>query len=514
MQLRPHQVLAVEMLRHSLRHGNKRPILAAPCSFGKTITAAYILAEAAKKGKRGIFICDRVKLVQQALEAFDREGLRVGVMQGAHERSNPGAPIQIASMQTLARRKSPDFDLAVVDECHTHYKSLQALMDRYTAVPFIGLSATPYSKGLGVAYDDLVVPITPEQLLDQGYLCPVDYYGGQEVDVSQIGLRGLTTGGTDYDPKQMATAIEDDGSLVGAIVENWLKYGKGRQTIAFTPSIKHSKTLVDTFNAAGIPAAHIDGYMDDEERQILYQAHDEGEFQILSCSRLLNTGYDAPGVSCLIDCFPTKSLIAFVQRAGRIMRTAEGKENAVYLDHAGNVARHGFAECIVPDSLDDGEKAFSERKQTEERKEKDPRDCPQCHRKMVGIRCKCGYEVPIREVLETDGSELKALRKTNRETPVQEKERWFSELLVYGSSRGYSEGWAKHKYREKFGVWPNRIQQNHNVVELSRDVEGFIKHQAIKWRMRNERLNGKRVPGSGAGQKAAATMAAARREAG
>jgi len=133
---------------------------------------------------------------------------------------------------------------------------------------------------------------------------------------------------------------------------------------------------------------------------------------------------------------------------------------------------------------------------------------------MVGIRCKCGYEIPIREVLETDGSELKSLRKTARETLTREKKRWYAELLVYGSSRGYSDGWAKHKYREKFGVWPNKLQPDQNVTELSRDVEGFIKHQAIKWRMGNERRNGKRLSGSRAGQKAAASMAAARREAG
>jgi len=105
MQLRPHQEKAVEMLRDSLRRGKTRPILAAPCSFGKTITAAYLLSEAAKKGKRGIFICDRIKLVQQALNAFDAEGLDVGVMQGSHERSNYRAPIQIASIQTISRRK-------------------------------------------------------------------------------------------------------------------------------------------------------------------------------------------------------------------------------------------------------------------------------------------------------------------------------------------------------------------------------------------------------------------------
>jgi superfamily II DNA or RNA helicase len=478
MQLRPHQEEAVEMLRDSLRRGKTRPILAAPCSFGKTITAAYLLSEAAKKGKRGIVICDRIKLVQQALAAFDREGLDVGVMQGMHERTNYRAPIQIASIQTIARRKHlPEFDFAIVDECHVHYKTTQYMMERYTAVPFIGLTATPYSKGLGLAYNDLVCPITPTELLEGKYLTPVTYYGGASVDVSNIKGRALKTGGSDYDPLALGKATEDDQTLVGDIISNWLKHANGRQTIAFSPSIKHSRDMVDQFNAAGIPAVHIDGYMDDEERQVIYRAHDEGEFLVLSCSRLLNTGYDAPKVSCLIDCFPTKSIIAYVQRAGRIMRTAEGKEDAIYLDHAGNVGRHGFAEDIEPKALDTSEKGFSEKHQTKEKKEKKAHDCPQCYRKFTGMRCVCGYTHPIKDRLETDGSELKRLERKNR---VQlSRGDWYGQLALYAHYQGYKRGWAAHQYRKKFGAWPERITPS-PCKEISPEVMGFIKHQQIR----------------------------------
>ena len=479
MKLREHQELAVEMLRQSLRKGNKRPILAAPCSFGKTITAAYLLSEAVKKGRRGIFICDRVKLVQQALEAFDSQGLHIGVMQSNHERTDYTAPIQIASIQTIARRPHiPEFDFAVVDECHVHYKTTQKMMDRYTAVPFIGLSATPYSKGLGNAYDDLILPITPSTLLDRGYLTPVKYYGGASIDTKGVRGRALQTGGTDFDPNQLAKATEEDVTLTGDIIKNWVKHAEGRQTIAFSPSIKHSRDMVDQFNAAGIPAVHIDGYMDDEERQIIYQAHDRGEFLILSCSRLLNVGYDAPKVSCLIDCFPTKSLIAYVQRAGRIMRTAEGKEDAIYLDHAGNVNRHGFAEHIVPDSLDRGDRQFTEKRQAKKEKTSKPKDCPQCFRKFHGVRCACGYVLPFKERLKTDGTELKELKPKQKELPL-DRGRWLSELALYAHRKGYKTGWAAHIYRQKFGTWPNRVTPQ-RVSEVSPEVMGYIKHIQIR----------------------------------
>ena len=124
MELRPHQEKAVQMLRESIARGNKRPLLAAPCSFGKTITAAYILKSALEKGKRGIFICDRVKLVQQSLEAFDRHELPFGVIQGIHELNDQTKPIQIASVQTLARRRQVDFDIAIVDAPRARERNL------------------------------------------------------------------------------------------------------------------------------------------------------------------------------------------------------------------------------------------------------------------------------------------------------------------------------------------------------------------------------------------------------
>ena len=482
MNLRPHQEHAIDLLRDSLRRGKRRPMLAAPCSFGKTITAAALLKSALDKGKRGIFICDRIKLVSQTLKAFDKQGLPFGVMQGNHELTDPRQPIQVASIQTLSRRRTmPEFDFAIVDEAHTHYKHLTTMMEAYNNVVFVGLSATPMSKGLGKHYDDLVVPITTEELLNLGYLCPVEYYGGRELNTQGIQVKALPTGGTDFDPKMLGEAAEKDVKLTGDIVTNWVKHGWGRQTIAFSPSIKHSKGLVEEFKKFGIPAAHIDGYMDEADRQRLYAAHDAGEFLILSCSKLLNTGYDAPSVSCLIDCRPTKSKIVFVQTAGRIFRTAPGKEKAIYLDHSGNIQRHGFPEFITPSELDDGSKRFSEDRQVR-KKEKKVNSCPKCQLKMTGPKCVCGFEFKQTEEMYTDGTELvKLQKKSNKTYSPERKAEFFGELLHYAETRGYKRGWASVHYRDKFGVWPNQIEPA-KVSGLSEEVTNWIKHQNIKAR--------------------------------
>ena len=481
MELREHQIKAIEMIRNSFQQGNRRVMLAACCSFGKTITAAYMMKSAAASGRRVIFLADRVKLVEQTMDAFEAMGLDFGVIQADHWKTDPRKQIQIASIQTIARRRRPpEFDFAIVDEAHTPWKTVTELMERYSNVKFVGLSATPYSKGLGKFWDDLVVPCTAAELLEKGYLAPVRYYGGAHVDTRGMKAKSLPTGGSDYDPTELARATEEDQKLTGDIIRNWLEHGEDSQTVAFSPSIKHSKYLVEMFRAAGISAQHIDGYTDEKTRAELYRGHEAGEFKILSCSKLLGVGYDSPQTRCLIDCSPSRSAIAYQQRAGRIQRLHDSKEYAIYLDHAGNVARFGYAESMNVSELDDGERKFAEKNQIEKKEKKDAtvRECPRCKLIMMGLRCSCGYELTITERLESDSTMLVRIDDKPAKASKGEKAMWYSNLLRYSRQKGWRDGWAAHKYRKKFGVWPKGLSVNLKA-EIVPEVANWIKSQQI-----------------------------------
>ena len=270
------------------------------------------------------------------------------------------------------------------------------------------------------------------------------------------------------------------------------------------------------FNKSGIPAEHIDGYMPDEERQILFREHDEGKFKVLSCSRLLNTGYDAPSVRCLIDAFPTKSITQYVQRVGRVLRLHEDKEFAIVLDHAGNVDKLGFAEDVVPEELDQGEKKYSERNQVKkDQKERDTMDCPMCYQIMKMPSCECGYEIPIKMIVEYDNQILRELtRHTPEEIAAYEEEKrqealrewrnliasreeaynnvvgiadrakieWLAQFQSYGRAKGYKPGWAQYKYKDKFRVWPTYEQQREAgyYAIVTQEVKDYITHTIIK----------------------------------
>jgi DNA repair protein RadD len=483
MELREHQQKAIDMIRESFQRGNRRVMLAACCSFGKTIVAAHMMKCASEKDRplRVIFMADRVKLVSQTMDAFEAVGLDFGVIQADHWLTDSRKKVQIASIQTLARRKrQPEYDFAIVDEAHTPWKTVIDQMERFSNVKFVGLSATPYSKGLGKYWDDLVVPITAAELLEKGYLAPVHYYGGARIDTKGIKARALATGGSDFDPKDLARATEEDGQLTGDIIRNWQEHGENSQTVAFSPSIKHSKYLAEMFRSAGISAQHIDGYTDEKTRAELYQGHEAGEFKILSCSKLLGVGYDSPQTRCLIDCSPTKSAIAYQQRAGRIQRLHDSKPYAIYLDHAGNVSRFGYAESINVLELDDGERRFAEVNQIKKKEKKDAtvRDCPRCKKILIGLRCSCGYEISITQRLESDSTMLVRLNEKPKAPTKEQKSIWYSNLLRYSRQKGWKDGWAAHKYRQHFGVFPKGLFVNVGA-EIVPEVANWIKYQQI-----------------------------------
>ena len=92
--------------------------------------------------------------------------------------TDAGQPVQVASLQTLQRRRLPQADIVIIDEAHRWFGFLGKWMSmpEWQRVPFVGLSATPWTKGLGKHYDDLIVAATTADLIDKGFLSPFRVY--------------------------------------------------------------------------------------------------------------------------------------------------------------------------------------------------------------------------------------------------------------------------------------------------------------------------------------------------
>lgn len=184
MNLWPHQLTAIDLIWRSMAAGHRRPVLMMATGAGKTKTAAAIVKRALAKGKRVVFVVPARELIDQTVAAFRKEGiLEIGVIQADHPETDPTRQVQIASAQTLARRALPAADLVIVDEAHRIQRRVFEWMKLCPKLPFIGLSATPWTKGLGKHYDDLIIGATTQQLIREGYLSPFRVFAPSHPDL-------------------------------------------------------------------------------------------------------------------------------------------------------------------------------------------------------------------------------------------------------------------------------------------------------------------------------------------
>lgn len=452
MKLFEDQELGLNMIIQAMRQGFKRPMFMGPTGYGKTVVMGEIIKRAVAKGNPVAFIVDRLTLVDQASAHLDAIGIDHGVIQSNHPRTDYSKMVQVISAQTLARRKPWEFKLGLVDEAHCMHKGVLNLMKDWDNIPFIGFSATPFTKGLGNHYDTLIKPITISELIENNRLVDADAFGPSKPDMT-----GVKTTAGDFNQKQAAERADQDG-LIANIVETWQKLANDRQTICFATNVAHSEHIVKRFQDAGVAAVHIDAYTDSQERREAISKFKTGEVRLLSSVGVLTTGFDAPNAEVAILARPTKSLSLHLQMIGRILRMAPGKPKGLILDHAGNIERLGFHTDSTPDELDDGKKQESKLERLE-KEEKLPTTCPQCFALKPAnthICPYCGFAHKKPSNVEEREGELKKLqRKTNKNMSLDEKIEFMGGLKWYANQKGYKSGWVAHKYEEKTGVWPN-----------------------------------------------------------
>ena len=345
-------------------------------------------------------------------------------------------------------------------------------------VPFIGLTATPWAKGMGSEgrWDKLIIGTTTEELIELKHLSDFKCYAPAHPDLS-----GVKTKMGDYEMKGLGDAM-DKKHLVADIVSTWLERGEGRSTICFAVNRVHAKHIEMQFKDAGVAVEYMDAFTDLEDRAAIVERFGRGETRVICNVGVLTTGFDAD-VRCIILARPTKSEILYTQMIGRGLRTAEGKDHCLILDHSDTTMRLGFVTDIHKSSLHDG----SANRDTVEKKVPLPKECSQCHflKPPKSVKCPaCGFQATPQNKVETQNGELHELGRNKimkMEPPKpQDQQRWYSEFLRYADLRGYKNGWAYYAYQDKFKVPPPRWLMPHMSQMISPEVASWIKSRNIR----------------------------------
>lgn len=414
ISLRPYQAGDVESLRDGFRAGHRRQVLVLPTGGGKSECAIHIIKESQNKGKTAWFIVDRVSLLDQTSERFSLYGIDHGIIQADHWMTDLSKPVQIASAQTLARRKIGWLpDLIVVDECHINYASTRALIEQATKSKVLGLTATPFTKGMAGDWEGLVNSITTNQLIAQGFLVPLkikacvapEMKGAKkkftgEYEDEEAGIRGI--------------------KIIGDVVQTWIEqtqkhFGGPVKTIVFSPSVAHGDELCRQFAEAGYNFQQI-SYLDledDKKSNIAEFRKPDSEIDGLVSCAVLTRGFDVPDILCGISCRPyRKSFSSHIQEMGRVMRIFPSKDFGLWLDHSGNII--SFADDTAwlfeygVDSLETGQTKDSEVREPDE-KTKEKYFCTQCGTQVSPIAkvCPaCGHARPNHSSVEVIEGEL------------------------------------------------------------------------------------------------------------
>lgn len=463
---RHYQIDAVNRLRASVARGHKRVILQAATGAGKTHMACMVMDGAVSKSKRVLFLAHARELINQCSRKLDEYGIHHGILMAGYGH-DLAAPVQVGSRDTILARafrterlELPPADLVIPDECHRFDGAgYQQIAAAYPNAVFLGLSATPKPSDF---WHDLVEAAPLSLLIQQGFLVRAVCWAPNIPN-----LHGVKVQNGEYVGRQLAKRM-DRPELVGDLVQHWKELAGGRSTIVFAVNIEHSLHIRDEYSKAGISCEHVDAKTPLDERAAILGRLQSGQTLVITNVGVLTEGFDCPRVSCIQDAAPTRSLTRAIQKWGRGLRSYEGKEHCVILDHAGNIVdRDGNVVHGFPDEDRDWSDVLNREVDKREKKDRDPTSpqpivCGACHAVYSGRRdCpNCGA-VPQRrgrDVEHRKGGKLKEVARQAKSP--EDKQRFWNRCLAITAARGGKCRMAAGIYKREIGEWPAKDFRN------------------------------------------------------
>jgi superfamily II DNA or RNA helicase len=463
-ELRKFQAETLGHLRTLVTSGKKKRVLVVgPTGCGKMVLIAAIIKSSSLPA---IFVCHRLELIDQCAAQLQRFGLtNLGVIRGNDSRADLNASVQVASIQTLARRDKPFQSkpvLIIVDEAHRSAADsyLLHVFRAYPQAIILGFTATPVrldGRPLGgELYEHLEVMTTYEEIFKRSdWLArPIVYAAPLRVDLSQVRMTG-----NDFDEEALAGVMRSS-VLEGQIVDHWLRLahlvhtgpgrlepGPRRRTLVFAVNVAHSQEIAARFEKAGVRVAHLDGTTPEDTRRAIWRDLGSGALDVVTNCMVGIEGIDVPEIKCVVWGRPTHSMVVARQSAGRGMRPWGG-QTPLILDHAGNFDRTGCPFEDLHWSLTHRAVRFG--------KKLPMRMCPKCYAYCQPglVLCPyCGAEFPRQDPKQAP-AETQAELAIRASDPEAVKLDYFNRQLTTAKAKGFKPGYASALYKERYGKWP------------------------------------------------------------
>lgn len=342
-KLRIYQHDIVNRVFSSLQNLNSL-LIQMPTGTGKTTVFSAIVKKQITKfetNKRVLIIVHRKELVEQIYTRLRIFGIRAGIIM-ANEIYEPERQVQIASLQTLIRKKDlpKNISLIIVDEAHHILsKSYLTLLSNYKQSKLLGFTATPTrlsGEGFDKIFQKLIQSKSIKWFIENQFLSQYKHLSLKDNDLYKLKINYLTK---DYDEVSLSNFMQTDKKIADILLA-YEKYSRKRKCIIFCVDVKHMLTLIDKFKNHNISCSYIDSNTKKEEREQTLQDFKENNIDVLFNVNIFTEGFDCPDIETVILARPTKSLVLYIQQVGRVLRYKEDNYSLI-IDCANLFYEHG-----------------------------------------------------------------------------------------------------------------------------------------------------------------------------
>jgi superfamily II DNA or RNA helicase len=359
-ELWPHQKASIAAVELAMAAGRETGLIVLPVGTGKT---GMVLSLGRRLGVPMLFLVNRDVLLGQTIRAAARfwpeahvAGIEAGVKDwdvvDLHAGRKPDLAVGMV-LSVLNRLDTIDperFGIVVFDEAHyAPAPTNQTVLKHFRPGFRLGVTATPQrldGKGLaGTFGKEPLYSYSLHQAIKDGRLCPVR----SERILTDVSLDGIKSDGEDLDEKQLARAV-NTGSRNDQVVSAYLQHARGRRAVCFCVDVEHAENMAAAFKGAALRSVAVvrtKGKGNEWQRRTLAE-FERGEFDVLTTCEVLTTGFDDPGVSCILWCRPTESRTLYIQGTGRGLRLdpANPSKDCLVLDVVDNCKKHKLVSVL------------------------------------------------------------------------------------------------------------------------------------------------------------------------
>ena len=310
-------------------------VLCAPTAFGKTVTAAAIIA---RRGVNTLVLVHRTELLKQwqerLAEFLDAGKEVIGIIGGG--KAKPTGKIDIAVMQSVSRqgevnRLVENYGQVIVDECHhVGAVSFDAILRCTKAKYLLGLTATPIRR-------DGQQPIIFMQCGPIRYTAASPAGAPHELEVlprSRFTRIDLPTAAGIQDVFRHLANDQARTEAIAAEVRDAV--GQGRKVLVLTERTEHLDAIKAELDGLLPVPFVLHGRMSKKQRSALVADLDalppDAPRVLLSTGKLVGEGFDHPPLDTLVLAMPVSWKGTLQQYAGRLHREHACKADVRIID--------------------------------------------------------------------------------------------------------------------------------------------------------------------------------------